>query len=240
MDQPARRSSTKAKRGALRPSGGLRWHLRALWHRRTHDPFRRGIGRFLAGWDHGCNELVVIGPSAGWFIPGPFLHRVSRLVLIELDTSAPFFFHWRHGRALRLAGIAIDWVHEDFVDCLPRFLAASGSQAVLFCNVLGQLGLEREDYEARLAELPALLAGRRWASFHDRFSARVSPKIPADERAFSSVDPMDGPMLQRLGYGGEWCDHGTGAILPPGRIRHYLPWRIEPGRLQWIEAGEVR
>jgi hypothetical protein len=227
------------KPSALRPSGGLRWHLRAWRHRRIHDPFRHDIGKFLQSWDHGAQELLVVGPSAGWFLPQSFLLRFSRLVLIDLDTSAPFFFRLRHGRALQKGGVDIDWIQEDFVECLPRLLSMSRDPAVLFCNVLGQLALERTDAEARLAELPAMLTEHRWASFHDRFSARVTVEAPPGEQAFTSHIPMDGEMLQKLGYSGEWCDHGTGGILPVGAVKCYLPWRIEPRRLHWIEAGKV-
>jgi hypothetical protein len=239
MDHPADHSLSQGKPGAWRPSGGLRWHLRAWRHRRIHDPFRHDIGRFLQSWDHGSKELLVVGPSAGWFLPQSFLLRFSRLVLIDLDTSAPIFFRLRHGRALRQCGVDTDWIQEDFVECLPRLLAVSRDPAVLFCNVLGQLALERTDAEARLAELPALLTERRWASFHDRFSARVPVEAPPGEQAFTSHIPMDGDMLQKLGYSGEWCDHGTGGILPAGAVKCYLPWRIEPRRLHWIEAGKV-
>ena len=239
MDHPADHSLSQGKPGAWRPSGGLRWHLRAWRHRRIHDPFRHDIGRFLQSWDHGSKELLVVGPSAGWFLPQSFLLRFSRLVLIDLDTSAPIFFRLRHGRALRQCGVDTDWIQEDFVECLPRLLAVSRDPAVLFCNVLGQLALERTDAEARLAELPALLTVHRWASFHDRFSARVPVEAPPGEQAFTSHIPMDGDMLQKLGYSGEWCDHGTGGILPAGSLKCYLPWRIDPRRLHWIEAGKV-
>ncbi len=239
MDHPADRSLSQGKPGSWRPSGGLRWHLRAWRHRRIHDPFRHDIGRFLQSWDHGSEELLVVGPSAGWFLPQSFLLRFSRLVLIDLDTSAPIFFRLRHGRALRQCGVDTDWIQEDFVECLPRLLAVSRDPAVLFCNVLGQLALERTDAEARLAELPAMLTEHRWASFHDRFSARVPVEAPPGEQAFTSHIPMDGDMLQKLGYSGEWCDHGTGGILPAGAVKCYLPWRIEPRRLHWIEAGKV-
>ena len=239
MEYPADHSLSQGKPGAWRPSGGLRWHLRAWRHRRIHDPFRHDIGRFLQSWDHGSKELLVVGPSAGWFLPQSFLLRFSRLVLIDLDTSAPIFFRLRHGRALRQCGVDTDWIQEDFVECLPRLLAMSREPAVLFCNVLGQLALERTDADARLAELPALLTEHRWASFHDRFSARVPVEAPPGEQEFTSHIPMDGDMLQRLGYSGEWCDHGTGGILPAGAVKCYLPWRIEPRRLHWIEAGKV-
>lgn len=225
--------------GALRRSGGLRWHLRAIRHRRLHEPFKRAVAGFLGAWNPVATELIIVGPSAGWCLPRPFLQRFSRLLLIDLDTSAPFFFSLRHGRALRRRGVEIAWRHEDFVRCLPAVLAARPSAAVLFCNVLGQLALERDDYERCLALLPDRLAGRSWASFHDRFSAVLPAGGPDDPPPFVSHAPMDEAMLRRLAHGGEWTDHGTGGVLPAGTLRHHLPWRIIPQRLHWIEAGVV-
>jgi hypothetical protein len=159
--------------------------------------------------------------------------------LIDLDTSAPFFFALRHGRALERQGVKCEWVHADFVSCLPQRLSNDREAVVLFCNVLGQLGLERDDYENRLAQLPSWLAGRTWASFHDRYSARMPKADRVDVSSFTSQEPMDGGMLQQLGFGGEWTDHGTGGVLPAGVLRHYFPWYITPHRFHWIEAGAV-
>jgi len=229
----------RAAPSSLRRSGGLQWHFRALKHRRLHDPFRSAIAAFLQGWHPRASHLIIVGPSAGWFLPGPFLHLFSRLTLIDLDTSAPFFFALRHGRELERRGVKFEWRHADFVSCLPQLLHDDREAVVLFCNVLGQLGLERDDYEARLAQLPMWLADRAWASFHDRYSARVSKDERVDISSFTSHEPMDGGMLQRLGFSGEWTDHGTGDVLPAGVLRHYFPWYITPHRFHWIEAGAV-
>lgn len=232
--------ASRAMPGALRRSGGLRWHGRALRRWRLHEPFRRSIHAFLQAWQPDGSDLILLGPSAGWFLPSIFLRRFSRLILVELDTSAPLFFSLRHGRALQQSGTTLEWLQADLVTVLPRLLAAHRSAAVLFCNVLGQLGLERGDYESRLAEFSGLLEGRSWASFHDRFSAHLPIDRLANATAFSTATPMDAAMLQRLGCSGEWTDHGTGAVLPPGILRHYFPWRIVPDRFHWVEAGIVQ
>lgn len=229
----------RAAPSALRQSGGLQWHLRALRYQRLHDPFRHAVGAFLQAWNPGASHLIIVGPSAGWFLPRPFLHPFSRLTLIDLDTSAPFFFTLRHGRRLRRRGVELEWLHTDFVSSLPQLLSTHRRAAVLFCNVLGQLGLERDDYEERLLQLPKWLAGRSWASFHDRYSASMATDEMPDSSPFTSREPMDEVMLQRLGCGGEWTDHGTGGVLPDGMLRHYFPWRITPRRFHWIEAGAV-
>lgn len=229
----------RATPSSLRQSGGLMWHVRALRHRRLHDPFRHAIAAFLQGWTPDPSHLIVVGPSAGWFLPGPFLRLFSRLTLIDLDTSAPFFFQWRHGRHLKAGGVGHQWIHADFVACLPQLLSKHPEAAVLFCNVLGQLGLEREDYEGRLAQVPKWLAGRAWASFHDRYSSPIPAGEWAEASPFASTEAMDEGMLQRLGCRGEWTDHGTGGVLPAGILRHYFPWQITPHRFHWIEAGAV-
>jgi len=202
-----------------------------------HDPFRESVSTFLQSWNPSASQLIIVGPSAGWFLPDSFLCRFSRLTLIDLDTSAPLFFALGHGRSLRRSGTRTKWIHADFVDCLPQVLSANGDAAILFCNILGQLALEREDYEARLGELPRWLAGRRWASFHDRYSVRIPISKAFEATAFTSFEKMDAQMLQRLGLSGEWMDHGTDAVLPAGVLRHYFAWHIVPDRLHWIEAG---
>lgn len=240
MENDTGHHHSDASPGALRRSGGLWWHLRAMRYSRLHDPFKRSIAGFLEAWSPGVTELILVGPSAGWCLPHPFLHRFSRLMLIDLDTSAPFLFTVRHARALRQAGVRIEWRHEDLVRCLPEALSVRPSAAVLFCNVLGQLALERDDHERCLTLLPGWLTGRSWASFHDRFSAILPPAGGSgDPRPFVSRAPMDAAMLRRLACGGEWTDHCTGGVLPEGTSRHYLPWRIIPERFHWIEAGWV-
>jgi len=226
--------------GALRRSGGLRWHLRALRHRLLHEPFRRAVAAFLEAWHPASAQLIVVGPSAGWFLPPQFLQRFSRLVLVDLDVSAPFFFHLRHGRRLRRGGTELMWIGADFVVCLPQILAAHPGAAVLFCNVLGQLGVERSDYEQRLAQLPGWLEGREWGSFHDRYSTRTRGGLPIELLPFTSGATLDEGMLRRIGCSGEWMDHGTGGVLPEGTLRHHLPWFLTPGRFHWIEAGTVK
>ncbi|MFM7396297.1 MAG: hypothetical protein ACKO42_04190 [Gammaproteobacteria bacterium] len=225
---------------ALRQSGGLKWHFRALRYRRLHEPFRRAIATFLQAWNPASTHLIIVGPSAGWFLPNSFLRLFSRLTLIDLDTSAPLFFNWRHGRVLRDARTAYEWVHADFVDCLPGLLSQHPKASVLFCNVLGQLGLERQDYETHLAQLSRGLEGRSWASFHDLYSSSILAGELSGASPFTSTEIMDTRMLQRLGCSGEWTDHGTGRVLPEGALRHYFPWRITPTRFHWIEAGAFK
>lgn len=217
----------------------MRWHARALRYWRLHQPFRREIGVFLDNWRPDSTHLLLVGPSAGWFLPSSFLQRFSRLTAIELDRSAPFFFAVRHGSVRRRLGSSIEWILDDFVEQLPRVLQRDTDAAVLFCNVLGQLGLERADYEHQLAALRHRIGARPWASFHDRYSSRLDPASLSVVDAFDSSTSLDGERLQRMGFSGEWTDHGTGDVLPPLTTRRYIPWMITPERIHWVEAGTV-
>ena len=223
----------------MRPSGGLRWHLRALRYRECHGPFREQVASFLAAWEPDTTDLVLVGPSAGWFLPATFLTRLSRLLMMELDTSARFFFQLRHGRSLRQAQASTTWLMGDFVTGLPEVLAARPKAAVLFCNVLGQLGLERSDYQVELAALKLRLSGRRWASFHDRFSSLGQDLRGRVAASFSSTRSMDAAMLGELGCSGEWTDHGTEHVFPDGTLRRVAVWSITKSRVHFVEMGSV-
>lgn len=240
MALPAPGYSAPPSPGFWRRTGGLRWHARVLRYWRLHQPFRSEIGVFLGNWRPASDHLLLVGPSAGWFLPSSFLQRFSRLTAVELDRSAPFFFALRHGPALRRVGTSIEWIFDDFVERLPRVLQRETDAAVLFCNVLGQLGLERADYERQLAALRGRIGAHPWASFHDRYSSRLNPaSLPAVE-AFETSTALDGARLQKMRFSGEWIDHGTGDVLPPSSTRRYIPWMITPERLHWVEAGTVR
>ncbi len=223
----------------FRETGGLRWHARALMHWRLHEPFRREVHEFLGQWQPRTADVVLVGPSAGWSLPSTFLSRFSRLTFIELDRAAPLFFRLRHGRALRAAKCSTRWILGDFTTHLKTVIEAQPGCAVLFCNVLGQLGLERADYESQLAALPQSLSGHPWASFHDRFSAVIDQSRMQALSAFSTDQPLDARALQNLGLTGQWTDHGTGQLLMPGVTRRYIPWQITSRRFHWVEAGSV-
>jgi len=221
-------------------TGGLFWHLRALVARRfLWAPFRAGVEDWLATWTPPCDELLLVGPSAGWCLPDSFLTRFSRLQAFDIDPAAQPLFRLLHGRALRRAGVSLAWTQADFFADIPAILAAHPNAAVLFCNVAGQRCIQTPDagaVEAEMVLLQGLLRGRNWASFHDLLSGHAS--LDLQQRK------LDGRMGARdliasYGLGGEWYDHSTGQLLPQGVPRRILPWRFQRGRLHLIEAGWV-
>ncbi len=219
-----------------RPSGGLAWHWRARRAARRYGPFRLAIESWLTEWSPPCTRLILVGPSAGWTLPGAWLSQFQEILAIDLDPLARWFFTLNHPG---LNDRSVTWLRSDLVTELPRRLAAWPDAAVLFCNVLGQLAVEREDHELVLAELPRMLRRHHWASFHDCYTGDVS------RHEFDSIGPislqrrMSADDLQRLGLSGEWRDHGTGQLFPAQHLRAYFPWWILEDKLHWIEAATI-
>jgi len=192
-----------------RPSGGLAWHWRAWCGAQRHRPFRLAVESWLAGWSPPCARLILVGPSAGWTLPGAWLSQFQEILAIDLDPLAPWFFALNH--PVRRTGLR--WLRGDLMTELPRHLQAWPDAAVLFCNVLGQLAVEREDHELVLAELPRILRRHHWASFHDCYTGDVSRQEFESLVPFSLQRRMSADDPQRLGVGGEWLDHGAGQLL---------------------------
>jgi len=218
-----------------RPSGGLAWHWRAWRGTQRYRPFRLAVESWLAGWSPPCARLILVGPSAGWTLPSAWLSQFDEIIALDLDPLARWFFALNHPTRRT----EIRWLRGDLVTELPRHLQAWPDAAVLFCNVLGQLAVEREDHEAILATLPSMLQRHHWASFHDCYTGDVSRCEFEALAPLSLQRRMNADDLQRLGLGGEWRDHGTGLLFPEQHSRAYFPWWILETKLHWIEAATM-
>lgn len=230
--------------GALfSPSGGLLWHGRALAQRALWAEFRELIEAWLRGWQPPARGLLLLGPSAGWCLPDSFLGRFEYIHAVDTDPLAPLLFKLRHGSWLRQRGTHLNWQKGDLFEQLDFLLQALPAHAVLFANVLGQRAFHREDSAATERELAGLqqrLAGRSWASFHDRLSGEWRAGVPPG-RPFRSTTVVDALTLaQRVAHAGQWNDHLTTHVLPADCERRFIPWMIGRGRLHWIEAGCVQ
>jgi hypothetical protein len=226
----------------LGPTGGLSWHLTALRQRRHWRRSLERIAQWLAQWQPGTDELLVLGASAGWCLPLPFLQRHRAIHCVDIDPVAGALFRFRLGRALRQAGTSVTWERADCVLHLTPILQAHPRSAILFANILGQHGLRARPQARAQADLDGLasrLQGRRWASFHDRLSGPWRAPHPP-EATHSSARALDSETLAReLGCHGVWRDHLTGQVLPESTPRQYVPWPLRPGVLHWLELGHV-
>jgi hypothetical protein len=46
-------------------------------------------------------------------------------------------------------------------------------------------------------------------------------------------------LLATLDASGEWRDHRTACVFPPGTSVSLIPWEFLPGKWHWLQAGGV-
>lgn len=227
----------------LHPSGGLPYHLRALfWRHSLWAPFHAQARRWLTDWRPEAGHLVLIGPSGGYVLTAQFLERFARIDVLEPDPLA----RWLLRR--RFPGFNFSWGESAYLPRPGGFarLAASYPRAAfLFCNLLGQeLQGQPADFDrgAWLAELEPALAGRAWGSWHDLASTRRKPdRAPPPRLAHAMA--LD-ELLARCWTGGslEIVDHAT-AGLCPAAPRRLAIWHLAPRShhlIEWLDAAQPR
>ncbi|GAB2897324.1 hypothetical protein GCM10027046_28590 [Uliginosibacterium flavum] len=204
-------------------SGGLVYHWRALRYRRVlWAPFVVQVADWLASWQPPQNELVIVGPSAGYTLNGDFLARFKQVTILEPDPIA------RSLLRRRFAGMPFV---EGRVDCFsslagPQALADAYPQAaILFSNVLGQKLAQLDPRWP--AALQTALAGHSWASYHDVIATAQAP-VQAQARSFTTETSLE-EVLVSFWPGGELVlhDHGSFGVLP---AQAYAPWSITPAQ----------
>lgn len=223
----------------LHPAGGLIYHARAarLAGVRWSD-FRTEIGGWLNDWQPNRKGLLIVGPSAGYTLTSAFLSRFQEVVAIDFDPLAKLLFRSRHPDC-RLT----QWIEEDIfpvnhegIDWKPLKirLRQFPDHAILFSNVLGQIAMNtpHEDaVERDLGNLPELLNGRCWGSYHDRLSAPFRPTLPGQPTHRTDIE------LAGTAYrgGGEVISHST-ALLGRNLPCQTFSWECRPRYWHLIEA----
>ena len=232
-------------------TGGLNWHLHARASRRRWQPTSAAIADFLRTIPVDGQSLLVLGASAGWMMPTEWLLRCARVDTVDIDPLASRLFAWRHGRALRRAGV--HWQHHrlDALAHLDALLARWPDAWLWFDNLLGQHRYRLGDPTQAERELQALsqrLAGRCWGSVHDVYSGPSAmtgsacpwPTCVHRGMPASELDDARGQrLLQQLGANGVWSDHGTRVVLPGSTPCWLMPWEFRPGHWHWLQAGWV-
>ena len=231
------------------PTGGVRYHLRAAFHRPAWEPFRSALATWLARWQPERSTLAIVGPSAGHCLPLEPLQQFERLIIFEIDPLARWLLKRRLARAL--PGRSITWIADDmWIDPirhgreLPVRLIGADS-AVLFSNILGQVPylLEPGEYpdwlKAWRERVIPWLERMPWASFHDRVSGAVPPfeALPTHHRQLSDAEVSalyeNAPVHDLL----ELNDHRSPDLLPPGYRYEYLHWPITQHMHHLIECA---
>lgn len=238
------------------PAGGLRYHWRAFRHAgRLWQPYRWALGEWLLGWEPPERTLIVVGPSGGYAVQPFLFERFERLICLEPDPLARYVFRRRLARAPLERHPRLEFITDDRLVHHPERLVelAEGlpDAAILFTNVIGQL---RVLLPATSADDPGLarirsaiatvIAGRSWASFHDRVSGRLRPEFNqpltadgrlSDEEVLSVLYGQDADTPG--GFEGlELLDHLTAGFFPEELPYGYFVWELEASWYHVIEG----
>lgn len=224
----------------VNPAGGLRYHWRAVRHRRRWRAFIDGLAAWLDEWRPTSPHLVLIGPSAGWCLRDDLFRRFRTLDVLEPDPIAWLLLD----RRLRRAGCTARRHETDYLapasTPFGHLTRDFPEHAFLFCNVLGQVAFLHPELDdpVRLASwkgaLHVMLADREWATFHDRLSGPLAPRLGPGAASVSAVSDV-GLAAAFYEGAGELDPHGTEDLLP-GFARRYFGWELVPGRWHLIEA----
>lgn len=247
----ASHASRSHRLAAFNPAGGVRYHLLARRHaKKLWEPFRWALGEWLLRWSPPEPTLLLVGPSAGYNLQPFLFERFERVVVLEPDPIARFLFRRRLRKAPlerqpRLEFIAADHlVHHP--ERLAPLLDRLGQPALLFANVLGQVALLHDEPEpgagldAVKSAVRAAVAGRSFASVHDRVSGllppsfdglRESPRRWSDAELLAHAYDTDA-AAQVV----ELEDHFTDGFFSPELPHAYLRWELSPGQHHLIEA----
>lgn len=249
----------------MNPSGGLAWHWRAWQQRKAWAPTRAAIADWLLSCQPRSQQLLLLGPSAGWMLPSDWLCQFESVTAVDIDPWAPRLFALRHGRQLRAAGVKWRYDTRDALADLPTLLAEQPQACVFFDNLLGQMRFHAGKLasladitavEAKLQALVGLLTGREWGSLHDLLSGRVGkvlpPGGPGGAQNIQIVRSAIFSPVQHSVAGAElasglipegavspWLDHLTAKVLPPGLPVRRLAWAFRPDYWHVLEAGWV-
>lgn len=227
------------------------WHARAWAARRRWAATRERLAQWLASiaqFPAVPEELLLLGGSAGWMMSPDFLARFRTIVLLDMDPWAQRLFRLNHGGTLRRHGVHLSFMHGDVHALLDRALADHPGACVLFDNFLGLDSIytrSLEVTERRLRGLKKRMHGRLWGSVHDRLSGPGSPQWASAacwSQAWHALSAQPLPaqaMFRSVQAQGEWMDHHTREVLPPGIDTRLIAWPIVPGRWHWLEAGWV-
>lgn len=216
----------------LHDSGGLVWHARALrWRKSLWSPFGSVVAQWLTRWQPPLEDLLIIGPSAGYTLTADWLRRWRTVSACEPDPLARWLLPRRMRRSIRFERL------DFFAAYGPQQLArAFPRHAILFSNVLGQCAPRDAGAADWYQELHEALQAHHWASYHD-VASTTRPPDQAGVRPVAAGMTLDTALAQ-FWRGGELeiTDHGCfGLGRPEGGERECAVWALRPTQHHLIE-----
>lgn len=241
-------------RAFVNPAGGLRYHVRALRYSKTRwETFRWELGDWLLKWKPQETTLVLVGPSAGYCLQPFLFEQFERIVCLEPDPIARMLFKRKIRNAPLDRQPALEFIAEDHLvhapERFPALVESLQGCCILFSNIIGQLRVllsvadETPEFARVRDAVHEAIAGRSWASFHDRVSGTLRPSF---DRALVSESRLTDDEILGLLYGEskpsrrrsnhELTDHLTTGFFPSELQHTYFAWELDPGRVHLIEA----
>jgi hypothetical protein len=190
-------------------------------------------------------QLVLIGPSAGWMLPTEWLTQFEEVHAWDIDPLAAPLFRWRHGRAMKREGTRLYLHTGDGLAHLDEWTRTLPTAFFWFDNVLGQLRFtdpSPDAVEQRLKNLQRQLKSVAWGSVHDRMSGRHTPgtlfPMARHSKAGLAMETPEGQAwLLQMGAISPWLDHLTEGVLPQGTPVQHTAWPFKPRYAHWLEMG---
>ncbi len=235
----------KHESAAMNLSGGWLWHWRAWRSQARWAATSAQISNWLLAQDMPRQQLVLLGPSAGWMLPDAWLAQFQEIHTWDIDPLAAPLFRWRHGAALQRSGTALHLHTGDGLAQLEALTAAMPKAFFWFDNLLGQLRFNEPAINAvahTLHSLQGQMHAVAWGSLHDRMSGPTQggaglPLAQPSQAGLAMESPQAQAWLQRMGAISPWLDHLTEPVLPQGTPVQFCAWPFKPGYAHWLEMG---
>ncbi len=215
-------------------TGGVGYHWRA-W--RFKDPlwqnYLDNIAQWLINWEQRNDQILLIGPSAGYSLPLPFLQRYKQVLVNDIDPLARILFR-RRFNDLNIKSISENLIGDNGKKLIK--LCHSRPMDILFCNILGQITAMKKPVGALIKNLPTNI---NYASYHDLFSFTgnyhwlcerldLSENLSGEEIIKKFLQLSGNPLI-------EIEDHGISTVFSQ-REKTLIHWEIAPNRHHLIEC----
>ena len=235
-------------------TGGPAWHWQAWRSEKAWAPTVDALETWLFAQTtpETPRTLLLIGASAGWMMPHPWLQQFKEIHTFDIDPLAGHLFKWRHGNKLQAHGVRLACHTQNALANLPALLKTYPQACVFFDNVLGQLRFNSTDIklvEKNMTRCVQALKGREWGSVHDRMSGPVSGELALSLAKGAALPQTSGHLdkggdaqkwLTSIQAQSPWLDHLTGKVFEREIAVHNMAWAFKPNYWHWLQAGWVK
>lgn len=231
-------------------TGGWSYHyLSWKYGNKLWRHYKIQVAKLLSNWRPFTENLILIGPSAGYALDASFLQRFQKITVYEVDGLAKYLFSkkFQHSNIVWKGECPIFKPQADINKALWAIRSENPNAAILFCNILGQWPLidpkSEEKLPILLKALNDLYGDSRWASFHDLFSG----ELKRQQLNFNHLPELKIPLveLQQIELLAQQLDfkllsdHLTFQRMSTSKAKTHFFWPLSPRQLhimEWIQS----